>query len=78
MYNNPADLANNVAVIDLIRDEIDRLSKDLADFEKIKRFKLLTEDFTIETGELTPTLKMCRRIIVSHYKNVIEGMYMNY
>lgn len=75
-YGRFSELINNTQVIELIRNEIDRFSTDLADFEKIKRFKLLTEDFKIETGELTPTLKMCRRIIVSHYKDLIESMYM--
>jgi long-chain acyl-CoA synthetase len=58
----------------LIKEEIDRLSEHLADFERIKRFALLSEPFSIETGELTPTLKVKRRVVREKYAALIEQM----
>lgn len=58
----------------LIKAEIDRLSRELADFEKVKRFALLDRDFSIDSGELTPTLKLKRRVIAEKYASVIAGM----
>jgi long-chain acyl-CoA synthetase len=57
-----------------IKSEIDRLSKELADFEKPRRFALLQRDFTIDSGELTPTLKLKRRVIAEKYADIIAGM----
>jgi long-chain acyl-CoA synthetase len=57
-----------------IKSEIDRLSRELADFERVKRFALLEQDFSAESGELTPTLKLKRRVIAEKYANVIAGM----
>jgi long-chain acyl-CoA synthetase len=58
----------------LIKAEIDRLSKELADFEKVRRFALLERDFTMDSGELTPTLKLKRRVIHDKYAAIIAGM----
>ena len=58
----------------LIKDELDRLSDRLADFEKIKRFSLVDHPFTIESGELTPTLKVRRKFIENKYAAMIEHM----
>ena len=49
--------------------------RDLAKFEMPKRVLLLEYDFTIESGELTPTLKVKRRAVEQHYKNVVDKMY---
>jgi long-chain acyl-CoA synthetase len=60
---------------DLIRKEIDRLSVNLASYETIKEFTLLKEPFSIENGELTPTLKVKRNVIEKRYKDLIDKMY---
>jgi long-chain acyl-CoA synthetase len=57
-----------------IKSEIDRLSKELADFERVKRFALLDRDFSIDTGELTPKLSLKRRVIAEKYAEVISRM----
>jgi long-chain acyl-CoA synthetase len=59
----------------LFREEIDRLSGNLADFEKVHRFALLDHEFTIEGGEMTPTLKVKRRAVMEKYQDVIQGLY---
>jgi long-chain acyl-CoA synthetase len=51
------------------------MTKDLSKFEKVKKIVLLEEEMTVEGGELTPTLKVKRRIVDEKYKDVIEKIY---
>jgi long-chain acyl-CoA synthetase len=62
-------------IIDLIRRQLDSMTSDLAQFEKVKRFVLLENEFTVEGGELTPTLKVKRRAVDEKYRDVIEHIY---
>jgi long-chain acyl-CoA synthetase len=59
----------------LYQAEIDRLNVDLAPFEQIKRFALLDRELSQETGELTPSLKVKRRVVTEHFAPVIEDLY---
>ena len=59
----------------LMREEIQRLSGDAADFEKIRRFAILERELSLEAGELTPTLKMKRRVVLEKYKDLIDSLY---
>jgi long-chain acyl-CoA synthetase len=59
----------------LYQKTVDELTGSLAQFEKIKRVALLPNEFTIEAGELTPTLKVKRRVVEEKYKNVINTLY---
>jgi long-chain acyl-CoA synthetase len=54
---------------------VEQLTADLAQFEKIKKIALLTKEFTQESGELTPTLKVKRRVVEARYKAMIDAMY---
>jgi long-chain acyl-CoA synthetase len=54
---------------------VDEMTTDLAQFEKIKKIALLTKEFTQESGELTPTLKVKRRVVEERYKGLIDAMY---
>jgi len=71
----PAEIVAHDAVTDLIRREIKRLTEHLADFEKVRDFRLLTQEFTVEGGELTPTLKAKRRVILQAHRALIADMY---
>ena len=51
------------------------LLPELAQFERIKKVTLLPREFTLEAGELTPTLKVKRRVIEQKYKDLIDRMY---
>ena len=62
-------------VIEIIRREIDKVNVKLMAYERIKEFRILEEPFTIEKDELTPTLKIRRKIIEAKYKKVIDGIY---
>jgi long-chain acyl-CoA synthetase len=68
-------LARAPEVERLIRGEIQRLTTNLADHEKIRRFSLLERELTMETGELTPTLKIKRRVVLEKYKQLIDSLY---
>jgi len=74
-FSNDEDLLNLPEVKELYRKEIDRLSVDLASYETIKKFHLLKEPFSIESGELTPTLKIKRNIVEQKYKDIIDQFY---
>ena len=65
----------NDRVRGMIQDEIDRFNQNLDRQEKIRRFALLSRDFTIEDDEITPSLKVKRKMIDSKYKHVIDPMY---
>ena len=58
-----------------IRFYIENLNKDLSIVEKIKKFKLINDEFTIENGMLTPTLKLKRKKILEKYKENLEKLY---
>jgi long-chain acyl-CoA synthetase len=73
--NSRRELCEHPRIIDLIERQIDRLTPNLARYEKIKKVALLENEFTIEGGELTPTLKVKRRVVDEKYRNVIEKLY---
>lgn len=74
MVQSDAELVALPEVKQLIKQEIDRLTAHLADFEKVRRFTLLDHPFSIETGELTPTLKVRRHFIKQRYAKELQAM----
>jgi long-chain acyl-CoA synthetase len=70
-----SELCHHPRIVDLIQRQIDALTPNLAKYEKIKKVALLENEFTIEGGELTPTLKVKRRVIDEKYRDVIEALY---
>ena len=73
--DSPVDFCRSEKIGDLIRRQIDDLTKGLAQYEKVKKFVLLENDFTVEGGEMTPTLKIKRRVIDEKYRDVIDRIY---
>lgn len=69
------DLVDNSEIRKFFAERIERLQRGLAGFEKIKKFVLLPQEFTIENGELTNTLKLRRPVINNRYAHQIEAMY---
>ena len=69
------DLCANADIHKMLMERIETLQQQLASYEKIKRFTLLAHHFSMESGELTNTLKLKRAVINKNYKDVIEKMY---
>ncbi|MBP1690666.1 MAG: long-chain acyl-CoA synthetase, partial [Bacteroidetes bacterium] len=74
-YTSIADLVKDPDVNDLIDKEINKIQKDLANYERVRRFTLLEKQFSIEEGELTPTQKVRRKVIEERYGHLIDNMY---
>jgi long-chain acyl-CoA synthetase len=74
-YSNTNELISNEKIIKAIKQDIDRLQKDLAKYERVRRFKLLTEPFSIENGTLTPKLSIKRHVVERKYSDLIDQMY---
>jgi long-chain acyl-CoA synthetase len=74
-FADRAELVKNEKVKALFGDQIKEYTKDYGQVEQIKRFTLLEKEWLQETGELTPTLKVKRRVIVEKYSDQIEKMY---
>jgi len=75
VMNDYASLLSNEKLIVFMQGEIDRLTESFASFERIKKFCLLPEMFSQDGGELTPSLKIKRRIVEEKYAAEIEKMY---
>ncbi len=71
----PQDFCANEKIIKLLEKQVDELTKDLSKYEKVKKIALLEDEMTVEGGELTPTLKVKRRIVNEKYKDVIDKIY---
>jgi long-chain acyl-CoA synthetase len=69
------DLLARPDVLGLYQEVIDGLNRDLSQFERVKKFRLLPREFSIDTGELTPTLKVKRKVVEEKYRDAIESMY---
>jgi long-chain acyl-CoA synthetase len=74
-YTSIADLVKEPSINELIDNEINDIQKDLANYERVRRFTLLEKQFSIEEGELTPTQKVRRKVIEERYSHLIDNMY---
>ncbi len=74
-YQGNTDLVKLKEINALIEQDIQQMQKDLASFERVRKFALLEKPFTIEDGELTPTLKVKRKVVEERYAGLIDGMY---
>ena len=68
-------LARNDEVRDLVQGIVDAVNAERSRFEQIKRFTILPRDFSMETGELTPTLKLKRRVVQQRYADELDELY---
>ena len=74
-YSKIEELIMHKLVNNEIQAHIEQINKKLAKVEQIKKFLLLPKDFTIEDGELTPTMKIKRKVINLRYQTSIESLY---
>ncbi len=70
-----AELCRSQHLHDFMAEIINKINQHLASYETIKKFTILSQDFSEETGEITPTLKVKRRFVSEKYKNLLEEMY---
>ena len=66
---------NNKTIILRLRKEVDRINQTLSEAEKVKSFALIADEWTVESGDLTPTLKLKREIIQKKYYKTIQGLF---
>jgi long-chain acyl-CoA synthetase len=76
-FRDHDELINLPEVVELYRQRIRSQSLELAPFEKIRRFTLVARQFSMQAGEITPTLKVRRKVIAEKYHELIERMYGN-
>ncbi|MGH9569354.1 MAG: AMP-dependent synthetase/ligase, partial [Candidatus Angelobacter sp.] len=74
-FNNSEELVADAKVRELYRGIVEDLNKKLAHFETIKKILIVPDEFTVAGGEITPTLKLKRRVIEAKYKQQIEQLY---
>ncbi len=74
-YKDEKDLIQKKQIYDFLEEEFSKFQKKLANYERVRKFTLLDHPFSIESGEMTPSLKIKRNVIEQRYKDLIEDMY---
>ena len=74
-YTSDAEMITKPEVLEKFKREVEKANHGLAQYETVKKFKLIPNMWTVESGELTPTLKVKRKIITANYKKEIDSMF---
>ena len=74
-FRDRAEFCRRTEVIDFLLDEANRVTPDLASYERVKKIAVLDRDFEMGLGEVTPTLKVKRNIVEQKYADLIEALY---
>jgi long-chain acyl-CoA synthetase len=72
---HPHQIVDNSKIKELINSEVEKFNKDFGHWEQVKKFTLLTEEWTVEGGQLTPTMKVKRKVVTERYRDHVEKMY---
>jgi long-chain acyl-CoA synthetase len=72
----PGEVVVAPPVVTEIQKAVARVNKQLAPFEQIRKFRILERDFSIETGELTPTMKVRRNRVLENNRELVSELYM--
>jgi long-chain acyl-CoA synthetase len=75
VFKTRDELVNNPGVLKMYKKEIDGMLPRFSQVEQIKKFKLLSKEWSQDSGELTPTLKVKRKVVTEKYHKEIEEMY---
>ena len=70
------DIVKASAVTEEVDRSVKRINKQLAPFEQIRRFHILDREFSIDRGEMTPTMKVRRKQVIENYKQVVSDLYL--
>lgn len=76
-FNQREELLSNAKVLKEYENQIEGFNKEFGKVEQVKKFKLLTHEWTIDGGELTPTMKIKRKVILEKYKDAVAELYQN-
>jgi long-chain acyl-CoA synthetase len=74
-FTNKEELVNNSGIIQFFKEKIEQLQNNLPNYEKVRKFRLLSQNFTLDKNEITPTLKLKRKVIEKRYQDLIDNMY---
>ena len=74
-YTSVEELVKNSEIYTVIENDMAKLQKQLANYERVRKFVLLEKPFSIETGEITPSMKVKRKFVEERYRHLIEEMY---
>ncbi|MCB9087404.1 MAG: hypothetical protein H6628_03695 [Calditrichae bacterium] len=74
-FRSYKDLCDHPQVIEMMQQEIDRVNQQCASHESIKKFILVEQPFSVESGELTPSMKIKRKIVEKNYQDEIDSLY---
>lgn len=74
-YSTNEDLVKMKQIVEMLEKDFSEFQKKLANYERVRKFTLLSKPFSIESGEMTPSLKLKRKVIEERYKDLIEDMY---
>jgi long-chain acyl-CoA synthetase len=74
-FNNPQELLEDPKFLDIVQKHVDERNSHLAKYESIKSIRIVKSDFSQESGELTPSLKIKRKVVLEKYKYIIDDMY---
>jgi long-chain acyl-CoA synthetase len=75
MAGDPSVLAKHPKVVERVQRTVDQKNSELQSYAKIKKFVILPEDFTVENGALTPTLKVKRKVITERHRPTLDALY---
>ncbi|MBL7717143.1 MAG: long-chain fatty acid--CoA ligase [Bdellovibrionales bacterium] len=75
LFSEYSELIKNPKIESLVQKSIDSVNSQVASFESIKRFTVLPQDFTVASGEMTPSLKLKRAVILEKHRDQIERLY---
>ena len=74
-FTNWEEIVKKQEIHDFYKMKIQELEHELSDFEKVKKFTLMPSEFEVHTGEITPTLKIKRNVVLAKYSDLVEKMY---
>jgi long-chain acyl-CoA synthetase len=75
LFSEYSELVKNPKILSLVQHALDEINRQLASFESIKKFVIVPSEFTVESGELTPSLKVRRNFVNKRYKQELDSMY---
>jgi len=75
-YTSDQEILTDKNVIALYKEIVENANKDFNAVEQIKKFELLSHNWTVETGELTPKLSLKRKVILERYRDAVDRIYV--